>query len=186
MQSKIEVVRYVRPNMFLNFSYGKYDHNDNLYGVTIVFDVDYDQKEVVAKWSICNGVNFSKKEGYDVAVCSGRSETFDLELVYTNHGLVDGLVSHLMTKHSINTPLEDFEDYLKFFVRVSEFYSPTYSIYSDKEKFIATIKNLSSNLRKCINEIKLIGLSSFLHPVIPNEKILTEASQSLERAEKVL
>ena len=72
----IEVTRFYRPRYddysFMGYSYAQSRGeiiSDR--GVTVIFTLDYDQLTYVAKWSICNGDNFSKTTGVQYAqACS--------------------------------------------------------------------------------------------------------------------
>jgi len=62
--TKIEVNRYYRPHTFPHTIL-----SDR--GVTVMYTLDYGNKMFVARWSICNGDNFSKVTGIQYAqACS--------------------------------------------------------------------------------------------------------------------
>ncbi len=60
-ENPIEVIRYLRP---LDELCG---YRSNLYGVTFIFTLDYEKKKIDVNLSVCNGDNFSKKDGVDFA-----------------------------------------------------------------------------------------------------------------------
>lgn len=110
----ISVVRYERP---FEFEVGKYGENSNLYGITILYEINYNTQLVKAKWSVCNGDNFSKKIGKSLAEKSDVSWNFNLDLV-TKYGslklaLFEVLVDLLEDEYN---PC-DFEDALSLFLR---------------------------------------------------------------------
>lgn len=83
LPSHVRVVRYIRP-------YGKHA---NMYGTTLVFDLDYENRQVNVGISICNNDNFTKKEGVDRAT-SGKLNITGLHMpddIYASNGQ-DGLV----------------------------------------------------------------------------------------------
>lgn len=55
----VQIVRYVRPVGF---------ENSNMFGVTLVFDLDYKARRVHVGMSICNGDNFEKEVGVGLAL----------------------------------------------------------------------------------------------------------------------
>lgn len=96
---KVEVVRYIRPIEMLGWRpRNKYEENSNLYGVTVVFELDYENKTVLAKWAICNGDNFEKRLGVKLARESKVSYKFPLNSVSYNDGLVPALMWGLCTE----------------------------------------------------------------------------------------
>lgn len=92
--NKVEVVRYIRPDNKV-WVLDKYEENSNLYGVTVVFDVDYDSQTVVAKWSVCNGDNFEKTLGKQIAKSSKLAFTFPMSTVKEKEGIVAALLFEL-------------------------------------------------------------------------------------------
>jgi len=93
-RNPIQVVRYIRP---LDEHCGD---NSNLYGVTLVFTLDYDNRKIDVGISICNGDNFSRKEGIKRAM-SGKLSITDIympdEIYHCNGdaGLVEWFVAKL-------------------------------------------------------------------------------------------
>ena len=70
--NKVEVIRYLRP----------IDANgvSNLGGVTVVFNLDYDKREIDVKFSICSSKeNFNKHNGVKVAKESEAVRTLPLD-----------------------------------------------------------------------------------------------------------
>ena len=66
-KNPVEVIRYIRP-MDEN-CYGQ----SNLFGVTLVFTLDYNRRRINVGISVCNGDNFDKKLGIDLAKEKGIS-----------------------------------------------------------------------------------------------------------------
>ncbi|HSH64835.1 MAG TPA: hypothetical protein VLB84_03340, partial [Bacteroidia bacterium] len=67
VENVIEIIRYIRVSDE-RFSHDlkspdKFFDHDNLYGITMLFTIDYNSMVVKAKHSVCNGDNFSKEEG---------------------------------------------------------------------------------------------------------------------------
>lgn len=58
--STVELVRYIRPHTV-------YGAVDNMRGVTLVIQLDYTQKDILFQYSICDGDNFDKSVGVDLA-----------------------------------------------------------------------------------------------------------------------
>ena len=54
---------------------------DNLSGVTFVFDIDYENDQIRAGWSVCDGDNFNKKVGIHFAKERLISDPIIVELV---------------------------------------------------------------------------------------------------------
>lgn len=82
----LRVVRYARPKQNEIF-------NDNLYGITFVYDIDYDTRTVDVCWSVCNGDNFEKKVGVEQALKRQKLK-FPLEAV-KGTGLTKACLIHL-------------------------------------------------------------------------------------------
>jgi hypothetical protein len=87
--NNLRIVRYARPKQ-------KEIHNDNLYGITFVYDIDYEDRIVWASWSICNGDNFEKKVGVEQAL-KRKKLTFPLDDV-KNTGLTKAFMNRLFGK----------------------------------------------------------------------------------------
>lgn len=93
-RNPIRVVRYIRPldELCANKS--------NMYGVTLVFDLDYDARKIDVGISICNGDNFDRKEGIKRAM-SGKLSITNIympdEIYHCNGdaGLVEWFVAKL-------------------------------------------------------------------------------------------
>lgn len=98
MSDTIEVVRYARPNPHTEF-------NDNLYGITFVFTLNYVTRKVNVQWSVCNGDNFDKKVGYSQAKKRTTFE-FDLDLV-KNRGLVKAFLLDAFQSESVAEMMVD-------------------------------------------------------------------------------
>lgn len=92
----VEVIRHLRPSLNNSWFFDdKFEKNSNLYGVTVAFKMDYEEKVVFASWTVCNGENFSKKEGTERAKESDVIVEFDLSSVDTYFGLLPALILHL-------------------------------------------------------------------------------------------
>ena len=67
----VEVIRYYRPRgpvTIDRMNRGIYHGDiDSQRGVTVLFTIDYQRMEFIARWSICNGDNFSKEAGVTFA-----------------------------------------------------------------------------------------------------------------------
>lgn len=59
----IEVTRFYRPRHDTHFHDPKSGHIMSDHGVTVMFTLNYETLTYKARWSICNGDNFSKVEG---------------------------------------------------------------------------------------------------------------------------
>ena len=84
----LRVVRFVRPDARTR--------NNNLYGITFVFHLDYKTRLVHVQWSVCNGDNFNKQIGVQEAL-KRRSFSFPLDDV-RNTGLVRACYSICLNK----------------------------------------------------------------------------------------
>ena len=64
-------ILYLRPHQLPfvnNIDYWKtYELKENLYGITVIFDIDHEWGTVGYTYSVCNGVNFDKYIGRDQA-----------------------------------------------------------------------------------------------------------------------
>lgn len=88
-QENVEVVRYLRPDsVFQNPFFGEL--HDNMYGVTIVYDINYELSQVTAQWSVCNNDNFDKKLGVKIAR-KARALVFDFKDVAEQGSLTEAL-----------------------------------------------------------------------------------------------
>lgn len=91
----VNVVRYVRPP-----NSEKYEEwetfRQNLYGITILYSLDYKKQVVKAKWSVCKGDNFDKDIGKAKAESSKKSFEFPLGDVDIHFGLTMALVNNLV------------------------------------------------------------------------------------------
>ena len=66
-KNPVEVIRYIRP-------LDEYCHGQsNMFGVTLVFTLDYNLRRIDVGISVCNGDNFDKKLGIDLAKEKGIS-----------------------------------------------------------------------------------------------------------------
>ena len=87
----VKVVRYIRPE---NFGWD-FMENSNLYGITIIFELDHEARDVTASFSICNGDNFSREVGKYLAETSNAVVTFDMDDIDTYGGLIFALTNRL-------------------------------------------------------------------------------------------
>lgn len=84
-KNEIEVIRYLRPG---------HSHGNN-YGVTAIFNINYDKETVEARFSVCNGDNFDKKKGVQIARNSKVVINFPLSEADEFHGLMNALLWHV-------------------------------------------------------------------------------------------
>ena len=118
----VQVIRYVRPtfeNTWDDFSGEDYYRFSNLYGITAVFDIDYELGIVLARWSVCNGDNFSKEVGVNLAKNSSNREIITLSDVELHGGLVYALAQHLKKNHHVKRNGCIFENLLNLFIKAS-------------------------------------------------------------------
>lgn len=113
------VYRYIRPD---GDHWGwptDYEINENLYGITVRFDVDYLTRIVTAGWSICEGDNFSKEIGRNRADLAYVTVTFNLEDVDLYSGLVNALMNKLSNMYPKYACYEDscISDKIRLFKR---------------------------------------------------------------------
>lgn len=94
----VRVVRYVRPKSNMRYS--------NLFGITFVFTIDYDKGEVLSQWSVCNGDNFDKEKGVDVAR-GKKCFPFSFSKV-GKAGLVSALISELFNYENTDVMKNDY------------------------------------------------------------------------------
>lgn len=83
----VNIVRYIRP---LNDA----GQIDNLYGVTLLIALDYKNREIEFKYSICRGDNFDKKMG--IAIAKERRESYVIAMPdggISESGVVDEIVN---------------------------------------------------------------------------------------------
>ena len=121
----LKVIRFLRPDPVLDDpinSYCKVDyaHHDNLYGISVVYDIDYNERVVQAKWSICNGDNFNKDLGRRLAEKSQVFVEFNLdEMIEDELSLNEMLICVLLEKVDEMFWPECFEDTLNLFLKVT-------------------------------------------------------------------
>jgi hypothetical protein len=117
-QGKIEVVRYIRPTVTMT-------HQTNLYGITVIYEIDYDTRTVRASWAICEGENFSKTIGYAYANArqqEGKVIVFNFDTIDDFAGLSNTLRESIAATLGLLSPREyaryfgwDFSDDLFLF-----------------------------------------------------------------------
>lgn len=88
----VNVTRYLRPE-----SYNPWGNTlpSNLFGITIDYQIDYQEDTVKARWSVCSGDNFSRKVGKEEAVKNDYLIVFPLEEVEEFAGLTEALTFEL-------------------------------------------------------------------------------------------
>lgn len=95
----VEVTRYIRPDVH---DFEPYRTHSNLYGITVIYEVDYAARLVKARWSMCRGDNFSKKEGIKRARASDKVVVFPLDdKVSLNLGLLTELDTEGLTVQTL-------------------------------------------------------------------------------------
>lgn len=116
----VVVYRHIRPDQYVwDEDYDVLTH-DNMYGITVRFDIDFNTGMVTAGWTICHGVNFSKEVGRYLADHAYVKETFSLSDVDIFGGLVDALIFNLnckYPKYSCISKDSTFMEKLKLFKR---------------------------------------------------------------------
>lgn len=107
----LRVVRFVRPDARTR--------NNNLYGITFVFHLDYKTRLVHVQWSVCNGDNFNKQIGVQEAL-KRRSFSFPLDDV-RNTGLVRALLFNLFEqKHIVDMLTEHYSILHQTFCKITQ------------------------------------------------------------------
>lgn len=115
MSNTVEVIRYLRPFLFEHY----YGINNNLYGITIIYTINYEEKNVKASWSICNEDNFDKAVGKEIARNSKTYVNFDLEMVNQESGLTNALILELMKITNEFFWPQDFGEQLHLFLKAT-------------------------------------------------------------------
>jgi|SRR5690606_15056773 len=115
-ENVVQVVRYIRPYGFEEFPYGMHS---NLYGITLVYTIDYDSRTVCVSWSICNNDNFDKSVGKNIAKTSKNSFSFSLEKVNEEDGLTNALILSLLDFTGEEYWPCDFEEIMNLFLKAS-------------------------------------------------------------------
>lgn len=88
----VEVVRYIRPGKPYPARKHSVRNKDNLYGITILFLIDYEDGTVEARFSVCSGDNFDRQLGKGFA--RGKS-SITFPLPGKNTSLTDALIAHI-------------------------------------------------------------------------------------------
>lgn len=96
----VEVIRYIRPEEV---------EDQNLYGITILYSIDYINEVVKAKWSVCRGDNFDKNVGKSNAEKSRTFTYFDLDEIKEHKGLTNALVVHLKSQLGWGSIFDHYE-----------------------------------------------------------------------------
>ena len=134
----VNTFRYIRPQHDEFFPENKYEEHSNLYGITIIYDIDYKEKIVYAAWSVANGVNFNRIQGIAQAVGAPTSfcVSFPLESVDTYLGLNNALIHHIALDVygedvDFLETLYSYADIQKLFMRASNHYRN--SLFGEKQ-----------------------------------------------------
>ena len=118
-KKEIFVKRYITPNDYRferdRESDDKYFDHPNLYGVTILYRLDYENDTVEAQYSVCNGDNFSKEVGISRAGLNPMTYVFPLDTVEDHAGLNNAFLSNICDTYGKFIDYECFEDILKLF-----------------------------------------------------------------------
>ena len=99
----VDVVRYIRPR----------DHFGeilNLFGVALVFRLDYETKTVSAGYSVCMGDNFSRVIGKDIATQRLEQSPLVFEMVngeISKNGVVGDFLMYLESLFYFNPKFSD-------------------------------------------------------------------------------
>lgn len=131
--NQVQVVRYIRPRTHArlasnlsvtnkrNFDELVKVENDNMHGITLVFNMDYEDRSVVARWSICNGDNFNKEVGVDRALHNPHEIEFSLNEVEKAGSLTAALLFALRDLYpsSFKNTYGSYSDHLNIFLRAS-------------------------------------------------------------------
>lgn len=119
MENKVEVVRYIRPTDYLIIDFKDWNTylQDNLYGVTLLFTIDYDTGVVETNWSVCNGDNFSRKIGKEIARKNNQKFQFPLEMVEKYKGLKEAFLESFFI--DVCKFPDDFEGIMKLLIKTS-------------------------------------------------------------------
>lgn len=88
-KNPVEVIRFLRPYAF----------HENMFGVTFIFTLDYHKRRIDVQLSVCNGDNFSRKEGVNEARKNKNTITgiYMPDDIYHSNG-TDGLVTWFVTR----------------------------------------------------------------------------------------
>ena len=98
MKENLTTYRYIRVIPEYEVYYNE-AWNDNLYGITIRFDIDFVKREVTARWAVCDGDNFSKEVGRSYADYAYTAVTFLYDMVDDCEGLTNALIAVLSGTH---------------------------------------------------------------------------------------
>lgn len=105
IKQNIRVIRYIRPGKKYWTKYWDTDIYSNMYGITLVFNLDFENKFVTVKWSVCNGDNFSKKIGIETAERSKTMLIFGFDEI---HGGLVNTVFNKIYNHNFNAHVSNF------------------------------------------------------------------------------
>ena len=121
MGKKVNTTRYIRPNQFFPWDFSSYEKviKDNLYGVTVEFEIDFGCKFVTANWSVCNGDNFSREVGKSIAAMNNQQFEFNYSWAEDKGSLVDGLIHAIRFEYpeEMKEFPYTFETILEFFIK---------------------------------------------------------------------
>lgn len=119
--NKFTVWRYLRPHRFYWVETEEHFNKNNLYGITLRFDINHTLGKVTATWAVCDGENFSREVGKSYADMCVASFTFDYDLVDGYQGLSRALVNQLSVrfpKYAIGE-FTDFGTKIKLFKKAT-------------------------------------------------------------------
>lgn len=126
IENVVEITRYIRVSDE-RFSHDlrspdKFFDHDNLYGITMLFTIDYNSMVVKAKHSVCNGDNFSKEEGKSRAELNHVECYFPAELIEKHGGTVEAYLHFLQEAYDYKINPRVFEDVMSLFRYVGNFH----------------------------------------------------------------
>lgn len=121
----IKIQRFIRPSDF-RFRYDyesddKFFDHDNLYGITLLFEIDYKGGVVKAKHSVCNGDNFSREIGISYAEINHTECYFPVEMIVNEGNTTEAYLEFLQAAYSFYVNTGCFEDVLSLFRYVGQF-----------------------------------------------------------------
>lgn len=121
----IKIKRFIRPADF-RFRYDyesddKFFDHDNLYGITLLFEIDYKSGVVKAKHSVCNGDNFSKEIGIRYAEINHVECYFPTEVIVTERSAAEAYLQFLQKAYNFHVNTQCFEHVLTLFRYIGQF-----------------------------------------------------------------
>lgn len=117
--NKVEVIRYLRPvtvggieknkRMGMSHSVSHSQAYSNLYGISVVYELDYITRVVKASWSVCNGDNFSKAEGVQRAKENNQKFAFSISDIDKYGDLTQAFIAAIDFKSGCEYNNYDFD-----------------------------------------------------------------------------